>query len=223
MPVNVVTAPTNQRSKPRASIARALCVGLLGVMLTSGCSNPVGLSSSTLVPEQSALTYFQWLQSASADAIQAEQRSLSRAAANPQLRDVKLGLLLSLRPNATTEDTVEAEHLLTTVINADAHPNLPLDYQIFAEHWLQVLQQQVQLRESSDRQNNTQVSLEELRGRYDDLEHRFEVLTEVRNSLEKQNALLEQQNRLMQQQIDALTIIEQQLVEQDQGNAGNAP
>jgi hypothetical protein len=41
----------------------------------------------------------------------------------------------------------------------------------------------------------------------------------VMNSLEKQNGLLEQQNKLMQQQIDALTVIEQQLVGREQPEA----
>lgn len=217
------TTNARQLTADGVAFARVASACLLLVVLAS-CSSPVGLSSSTIVPEQSALTYFQWLQSASGDAIQAELRSLSRSnPVNPPLRDVKRGLLLSLRPNATAVDVAEAIRVLTTITNADSHGNLPADYLVLAGLWLQVLQERGDLREYVVRQSDTQASLDSVRERYDDLEQRIELLTEQRNSLEKQNALLEQQNKLMQQQIDALTIIEQQLVEQDQGEAGPKP
>ncbi|MES2604458.1 MAG: hypothetical protein V4603_05935, partial [Pseudomonadota bacterium] len=124
---------------------------------------------------------------------------------------------------ATAADEIEAVRVLTEVVNASSHRNLPADYLIFATHWLQVLQERNDLREYVARQSDTQISLDSVRESYDELEQRIELLTEQRNSLEKQNLLLEQQNKLMQQQIDALTIIEQQLVEQDQGEAGPTP
>lgn len=221
MQQSTVTARHGRRSA-RAVGDRLSVVGAT-LLLLAACSNPVGLSSSTIVPEQSAMAYFQWLQAASGDAIQAELRSLSRANQNQQLRDIKRGLLLSSRPNATATDLAEAVRVLTAVTTADSHRNLPDDYLVFATHWLQVLQERDDLRDYISRRSDAQASLEGLQERYDDLEHRFEVLTEMRNSLEKQNTLLEQQNKLMQQQIDALTIIEQQLVDQDQNQKGNAP
>ncbi|MES2606222.1 MAG: hypothetical protein V4603_14910, partial [Pseudomonadota bacterium] len=87
---------TTSKNQPRfgdVAGVRASLLCLLVLALLAGCSNPIGLSSSTIVPEQSAMTYFQWLQSASGDAMQAELRTLSRGnQASTQLRDIKRGL-----------------------------------------------------------------------------------------------------------------------------------
>jgi|GEM_PF-4053249 len=197
--------------------APAMRAALLCFLLTAlvACSNPVGLSSSTLVPEQSVLAYYQWMQSANPDAVAAELRSVSGQGGRGGLQEIKRALLLSVPPDSGAAAEAEAVRLLAGVIDDAPSTAVPEDYRVFAAHWHDLLLLRRQLGESGSAQTSTQSSLDELRRTYDELEHRYEVMAAVMDSLEKQNGLLEQQNRLMQQQIDALTVIEQQLVERD--------
>lgn len=197
--------------------ASALRTALLCLLLAAlaACSNPVGLASSTLVPEQSVLAYYEWMKSANPDAVAAELRSMSGLGGRGALQATKRALLLSVPPGAGEAAEAEALELLTGVIDQAPSTALPEDYRVFAGHWRDMLLLRRQLRESGSTQNSTESTLEDLRQTYGDLERRYQMMSDMVDSMEKQNGLLEQQNRLMQQQIDALTVIEQQLVEQD--------
>lgn len=161
------------------------------------------------------MAYYEWIMSANPDAVTAELRSMSGIGSRGALQEIKRAMLLSVPTVADEAAEAEAISLLAGVIDDAPSTALPQDYRVFALHWHDMLLQRSKLRESGTAQNSTQSSLDELRRTYDDLERRYEVLTKLMDSLEKQNELLEQQNKLMQQQIDALTVIEQQLVEQD--------
>jgi len=206
-------------SVPRAAVAVLLC--LLAAL--ASCTNPVGLASSTLVPEQPVLVYYEWLKSASPSAVELELRSIGSGTRAGGQQDVKRALLLSVPPTATEADEAEAIRLLTAVAAQPASINVAEDYRLFASHWLDMLQLRQQLREFGSEQDRSNATLDSLRQTYDELERRYEVLTSVMDSLEKQNALLAEQNKLMQQQIEALTAIEQQLVGQDFGGATGTP
>ncbi len=203
----------------RAAVLVLLC---LLAALTS-CTNPVGLASSTLVPEQPVLVYYEWLKSASPAAVAIELRSMGSGARAGGQQDVKRALLLSVPATATAADEAEAVRLLTAVAAQPASINVAEDYRLFATHWLEMLQLRQQLRESGSQQDRSNASLDSLRQTYGELERRYEVLTTVMDSLERQNTLLAEQNKLMQQQIEALTAIEQQLVDQDLGGAASTP
>lgn len=204
---------------PPAAVVALLC--LLATL--AACTNPVGLSSSTLVPEQPVLVYYEWLKSANPEAVAMELRSIGTGARAGGQQDVKRALLLSVPATATEADEAEAVRLLTAVAAQPPSINVTEDYRLFAAHWLDMLQLRRQLREFGSAQDRSNARLDSLRQTYDELERRYEVLTSVMDSLEKQNALLEEQNKLMQQQIEALTAIEQQLVGQDLGGAANTP
>jgi len=196
-----------------------LLLSLLSLLMASACSNPLVLSSSTLVPEQSALAYFQWLHSASAEARNNELHNLAGlSAANQSLRDVKKALLLSMPVDAPAVDVAEAMRLLTAV-SRNSNPALAEDYRIFAVHWLEELQRRGQLQQVLADKESLHAAQEELRKNYEELQNRFALQAGMVTSLESQKTLLEQQNRLMQKQIDALTVIEQQLVEQDRNGS----
>jgi len=208
-----------------AFIAAAGRAGLAGfmtsVLLLSACSSPLGLSSSTLVPEQSAMAYYQWVHSASNDARSNELNNLAAMPATAQaLRDVKKALLLSMPADAPGSEVAEAEHLLTAVVR-NPSPALAEDYRILASIWLEELQRRAQLQQVLAERETLRAAQEELRRNFSELQNRSALQAETMNSLETQKTLLEQQNRLMQKQIDALTIIEQQLVEQERGGNGS--
>jgi len=207
------TAPYINQFAAAYPLRKALLWLLLSTLVA--CSNPVGLSSSTLVPEQSVLAYYEWISSANPDAVAAELRSMGGLGGRGALQEIKRAMLLSVPPQAGKAAQDEARRLLEDVIDDAPSTALPEDYRVFARHWHSMLLQREQLREFGSTQSSTQSSLDDLQQSYDDLERRYEVLTKLMDSLEKQNVLLEQQNHLMQQQIDALTVIEQQLVEQD--------
>lgn len=212
----------NRKHKTRVP-ASALTVLLCLLLALASCTNPVGLASSTLVPEQPVLVYYQWLKSASPDAVAMELRSIGSGSRAGGQQDVKRALLLSVPATATEADEAEAVRLLTAVAAQPPSITVSEDYRLFASHWLDMLQLRRQLREFGSAQDRSNATLDNLRQTYEELERRYEVLTSVMDSLEKQNALLEEQNRLMQQQIEALTAIEQQLVGQDLNGAGSAP
>jgi hypothetical protein len=201
-----------------AAAGRAGIVGFMtSVLLLSACSSPLGLSSSTLVPEQSAMAYYQWVHSASAEARSNELHNLAAMPASAQaLRDVKKALLLSMPADAPDGDAAEAVRLLTAVAR-NPSPALAEDYRIFAGYWLEELQRRGQLQQVLAEKEVLRAAQEELGKNNAALQNRLALQAETLNSLESQKNLLEQQNRLMQKQIDALTIIEQQLVEQERG------
>ena len=203
----------------RTGIAGFMTGGLL--LLLSACSSPLGLSSSTLVPEQSAMAYYQWVHSASNEARSNEALNLAAMPATAQaLRDVKKSLLLSMPPDATGGEVAEAVRLLTLVAR-NPSPALPEDYRNFASLWLEELQRRAQLQQVLAERDVLRATQEELRKNYTELQNRLALQAETLKSLESQKSLLEQQNRLMQKQIDALTIIEQQLVEQERVGNGS--
>jgi septal ring factor EnvC (AmiA/AmiB activator) len=170
-----------------------------------------------MVPEQSALAYYQWLRSASTDAAATELRLL-RAQARPQpLRDVKLALLTSLSAESDVDTQNEAARVLTEAVRLGGI-SLPEDYRLLAAYWIDVLAQRAELRKLQVQLQQSAAALETLKQERAALEQSYAVQTETVNSLQSQKALLEQHNRVMQKQIDALTAIEQQLVEQDQRN-----
>jgi hypothetical protein len=203
-------------------MARAwlLCAAMASACLLVACTAPAVITTSSVAPEQSVLAYYEWLQSASPAAIQTELSALDNERPLNQLQhDVKLALLLSAQGRDDPQKDQEALRLLENINNSQERESLPVDYRIFASHWLGYMQQRTQLRDFTNLQVNTEFTLEQLEGTYHDLAERYSRLSSVMNSLEKQNGLLEQQNKLMQQQIDALTVIEQQLVGREQPEA----
>lgn len=204
----------NCRNQIMTRAAGAFCL----LLLLGACSNPVGLTSSTMVPEQEALTYFQWLRLASKDALGVEQAQLQRTPSQP-LRDIKLALLLTIEDETAATQQQQAEQLLTAALTRVTL--LPEDYRVLAQHWLEVLQLRTQLQQVAAMQRQTDAELAAVRRQLGALEQSHAIQTETVNSLQAQKTLLEQQNRLMQKQIESITAIEQQLVEQDRRK--NAP
>jgi DNA repair exonuclease SbcCD ATPase subunit len=206
-----------QRSLGYTGLGGALLLGLL-----VGCSSPIGLSSSTIGPEQTVLSYFQWLQAASAEAVQAELNSLATIKpVNQPLQEVKRALLLSRQP--TSADNEAEAIALLSAITANPPSTLPDDYLSFARLWLQLVQERRQFQQLTRQLTESEAALASVRQNQEALESRYALLREVMDTQEQQNALLAQQNALMQQQIDALTNIEQQLVELDQNTTGAVP
>lgn len=208
-------------SPMRRALARVVAACALCTLVA--CTSPAVLSTGSVAPEQSVLAYYEWLQSASPSALETELGVLNRGASSNQLQhDVKLALLLSAQGLNDVAMEEQALRLLESIDNNGARENLPVDYRIFAGHWLAYLQQRQKLRDFSKVQQNSEQMLQQLENTYHDLEQRYSRLSQVMNSLEKQNDLLAQQNKLMQQQLDALTVIEQQLVEREQPRAAPA-
>lgn len=212
---------TKAMQQSKSIIRRTLLrlAAVLGLCTLVACESPAVISTSSVAPEQSVLAYYEWLQSASPAALETELGVLNRGASSNALQhDIKLALLLSAQSNDSDDAAKEEEamRLLNNVSNANGRDNLPVDYRIFAGSWLGYLQQRQKLRDFANLQQNSEAMLQQLENTYHDLEERYARLSQVMNSLETQNDLLAQQNKLMQQQIDALTLIEQQLVEREQ-------
>lgn len=193
------------------------CIAMAFASLLFACASPEVITTSTVAPEQSVLAYYEWLQAASPAAIQTEFDVVTRERPTNQLQhEIKLALLLSAQGKDDPVKELQAQRLLESINSSTARDSLPVDYRIFAGHWLAYVQQRRQMREFSNMQVNTESMLQQLEKTYHDLEQRYSRLSSVMSSLEKQNGLLAEQNKLLQQQIDALTLIEQQLVDREQ-------
>lgn len=198
-------------------VATALLVTVL-----AGCSSPVGFATSSLAPEQGALVYYQWIRSASWEAREIELKNLRAAVpVNPAQHKLKLAMLLSVPPDAEETAVGEATLLLQELL-ADADNSavlLPLDYQIFASHWVEVLSMRQQLQTLGADHERTVGELSDLQNRQADLQQRYDLLSGTLVEQEQRNEELRQRNGVIQRQLDALNGIEQQLIEQGGANA----
>lgn len=139
--------------------------------------------------EITPLDYYAWAQAAPAEELYAEELRLSAPGpdANALVDKVHLGILMSVSAIASRDSEREAMQLLQT-IDAASVDDASRDYAVFADFLLNHLEQRKELRAAT---SNVVTSREEL------------------ETLERSNAQL-------QQKIDALTRIEEQLIEREQ-------
>jgi hypothetical protein len=150
-------------------------------------------ATSNPAPREAAVTpmhYYAWATKATPEELEAERLRLSsrRYPADPVIDTVHLGMLLSVSAIASRDTELEAQALLESV-NDPAYATLEgRDYAIFADFLLNHLEQREHLREAT---------------------------TSVVASREK-NESLERTNQDLKKTIEALTSIEEQLIEREQ-------
>lgn len=145
------------------------------------------------------LAYYKWAQAATVQELRVERRRIAsrRTPADPVIDTVHLGILMSLPAHATPEDEAAALELLSS-LDAAGVVDAPEDfthlsessreYALFAGFLLEHLQQRAELRSAQSRAAASRAQLE----------------------------TLERENRQLQEKIDALTSIEEQLIEREQ-------
>ncbi|MDY6982641.1 MAG: hypothetical protein SV422_06105 [Pseudomonadota bacterium] len=135
------------------------------------------------------LDYYAWAQAAPAEELYAEQLQLSLPdpEANALIDKVHLGILMSVSAIASRDSEREAMELLQTIDAANVD-DASRGYAVFADFLLNHLEQRKELRAAT---TNVATSREELE-------------------------TLQHSNAQLQQKIDALTRIEEQLIEREQ-------
>jgi hypothetical protein len=198
---------------------------LLCVALTA-CNSPVGFATSEVSTEQSALSYYAWLQQASAEAITAEQAKLSAVVTPvPPQQLVKQAMLLTMADTASAEQLAQAQQLLeqAQALPVVAAPggmstnmaNLATEYQLFGQHWRKVLELR-QARQLLIQQGEAQLlAINQAQTSQEELQQRYNLLSNTLVQRERQVTELQQRLEVLQKQLNALTGIEQQLVEQE--------
>jgi hypothetical protein len=194
--------PVQTRSGSRIAL---LCGVLLCAALTA-CNSPVSFATSEVSTEQSALSYYAWLQQASAEAITAEQAKLSAVVTPvPPQQLVKQAMLLTMAETATAEQFIQAQQLLQQAT----------EYQLFGQHWSKVLELR-QARLLLIQQGDAQlVAINQAQTSQAELQQRYNLLSNTLVQRERQVTELQQRLDVLQKQLNALTGIEQQLVEQE--------
>ena len=132
------------------------------------------------------------------------------------INTVKLALLLTHQKSSGTADEATALSMLEQLATSSQAESLSNDYRILATQWLELLQHRRKVRETVLLHQQTLDALNQLQSAYGQLDERYLGLARVLASLEEQNTLLAKQNVLMQKQIEALTVIEQQLADREQ-------
>jgi hypothetical protein len=185
----------------------------------------VGCESSNSIPmqltrNQSALDYYAWLTQATPVAIASERALLqeSPATSRPLEDQVRLALILGIQDNP--EDRQQAQQLLAAV-SANPPLLLPLqdEYRILGQLWSRYLLMQDQLAAQTSRQQALTTELQQQRQDYEQLLLQILQQDEVLATMQQNSRLLEDHNILLQQQLEALTEIEEELM--DRGQAGN--
>lgn len=141
--------------------------------------------------------YYQWATKATPEELEAERLRLSsrRYPADPVIDTVHLGMLLSISAIASRNTELEAKALLESV-NDPAFASVEgRDYAIFANFLLDHLAQRANLR----------------------------AATSTAAASEEKNASLERTNQDLKKTIEALTSIEEQLIEREQEQEPEEP
>ena len=197
----------------------SLLLILLVMALTLNACNS-GISPTYIPPAatETAYDYFQKIDSLTAEAMAAEKTQLeSIMSVSPDsINTVKLALLLTHQKSSGTADEATALSMLEQLATSSQAESLSNDYRILATQWLELLQHRRKVRETVLLHQQTLDALNQLQSAYGQLDERYLGLARVLASLEEQNTLLAKQNVLMQKQIEALTVIEQQLADREQ-------
>lgn len=135
------------------------------------------------------LAYFAWLESADQDALDREQARLSAPSDNhnPRITLVQRALLYSVPPGANNDSHGDARELLMVALQeteTDASPSsLQEEYTAFARIWLALLEQKHQYQSAQANQLSDQDRIRELSVKVDRLEKQIEALTTIEQRL----------------------------------------
>lgn len=184
----------------------------------SGCTSGISVTYTPPAANETIYDYFQKISALSAEERMLEKNrvELAQAQSTGAINAVKLALLLSLSDPSPAADEARAIELLTSLPKITQGETVDYDYQTFAKQRLDLLLYRQKFRETAMQQAQTAEALNQLQSIYQQLDERYIGLARVMAKLEEQNSLLARQNSLMQHQIEALTIIEQQLAEREQ-------
>lgn len=195
-------------------------IGALAVacLILSHCNSAISVSYIPPATTDSAHDYYQKMRSLSATEQHDELQNLQSALTqnNNPTNAIKMATLLSWRENTDVTELSAAVAMLQQTLTSQHSEQISTDYRVLAEQLLELLQQRLELHEITLSLHQTRSSLEQMQSAYGQLDERYLGLARVLASLEQQNSLLARQNVLMQQQIEALTVIEQQLAEREQ-------
>ena len=190
-------------------------------LLVSACSSGLSLSYTPPTSEETAFDYYQKIKTLTSEELALEQSRIEedRLINDSAVNTVKLAILLGWEEQAEANAETLAINLLENLQAGVQRETMSVDYKIFSDHWLELLRQRQKMREFTILYQQTLDAQMELQTAYSQLDEKYLGLARILASMEEQNTLLARQNVLMQQQIEALTIIEQQLAEREQTQA----
>jgi hypothetical protein len=218
--MNIVNLTTKQLKNYAAPyqpiIMSALVFGL--TLWLSACSTSKSSSNTQSAAAETIFEYSRKITNLSEADLAAEKKTFEAellVAANA-VSAVKLALILSWGESSSAEDEALATKLLEALVSDPQAPPMTIDYQNFVAQWLELLQHRLTVRETLLVHKLTVDALNQLQDVYEQLHERNVTLEKAMAKLEQHNAQLSKQYLRMQQQIEALTVIEQQLAEREQ-------
>lgn len=197
------------------------CAAFAALLLLSACGTPGELVERTLpeppVPARfGALEYLAWLQDAPPAELGVELERLEQEGPRASLVDkVQLALLLSASSRADAEGKRRAREILGTVGREFILAQRSRDYLTFAGVWHSVLMLRDRLAAASGSLDALRLALEEAQARNARSDLELKSARDAREEGERQVEELELQIKSLKKQIEALTSIEQQLIERE--------
>lgn len=190
--------------------------GTAAVLLT--CTSGISVTYTPPAASESVIDYHRKIANLT-DAELAEEIGLKQTeydASGDALRAVQLAMALSSREATNGASLEHAIELLQRAFAISQATPMANDDRVYAEQRLELLRSRQQLLELNNLLQQTRESLSQMQVAYSQLDERYLGLARILASLEQQNTLLAEQNKLMQQQLEALTVIEQQLADREQ-------
>lgn len=169
-------------------------------------------------PMESVLGYYQRMVISDQEARTAEIHMLSGQGSSMS-NTVKLALLTGM--DGDRQDIAQAINLLSGLPGSDGGDQLQEgEYRQFGIFWLQYLQTLRSLQVFSEQLGTSQEAYRNMMTAYEGLLVQTLRQDELLAGMQRNTLLLEKQNSLLLQQLQALTAIEQQLVENEQAEPG---
>jgi predicted nucleic acid-binding protein len=194
---------------------------LMLVAVMTGCAGTASIPLQ-LTRYRSVLDYYAWVAAADTEALNGELDQLqATAASDPGNTEnaVRMALVLGTRNEA--DDRQQALDLLHAV--AENPPLLPVtgsEYLILGQLWADYLQTGTSLVAEQDAHLHAMAELQKQKRDYEALLQQILQQDEVLSTMQRNSRLLENQNSLLQQQLEALTDIEQQLMDRGSEDDG---
>ena len=177
-------------TRPIHAITESLKLLLLSTcVLLSSCAEFRQVIGTTMPATRPPLDYFAWLESADQAALDNEHSRLSAAAGNRNSRIhlIQRALLYSVPSTADTSGTDTAIELLTVALqegSGDSHASaLQEEYTAFAGIWLKLLEQQRNYRLARENQLSDKDMIRDLSVQVDRLEKQIDALTTIEQRL----------------------------------------
>lgn len=170
---------------------QAICLLLLAMLfILTGCAEFGQVQQTTnTTTAKPPLAYFAWLESADTTSLAQEHSRLTNQTdiRQPEINLIQRALLYSVPINSSDRDPEAAIEMLSLALRDTSDMATPgsmrEEYNAFARIWLTLLEQQQNYKTAQANQNSDQHLIKELSVKVDRLEQQIEALTTIEQRL----------------------------------------